>query len=126
MIYFILVLNIVFTQDFDMTSKSISPLLAQNNNMLHQNFANQSSEYALDKKIDTTSYIVGPGDKFYLSFSTNNFTFNNYLVVSPVGDIIIPSIGLINLNNLLLKEAYSLIINRCKSKYKNSDIIILR
>ena len=124
MIYFIILLNIFITQDFDITSKSLSPFLLKNNNILNQNYANQSSGYALDKTINPDTYIVGPGDKFYLSFSANNFSFNNYLVISPVGDIIIPTIGLVNVTNLLLKDAYSIIIDKCKSKYNNIDVSI--
>ena len=124
MIYFIILLNIFITQDFDITSKSLSPFLLKNNNILNQNYANQSSGYALDKTINPDTYVVGPGDKFYLSFSANNFSFNNYLVISPTGDIIIPTIGLVNVNNLLLKDAYSLIIDKCKFKYNNIDVSI--
>ena len=115
MIYFILLVSTIFLQEFDMSSKSLSPILLKNNSILNQNYANQTSGYALDKKIDVNSYIVGPGDKFYLSFSANNYSFNNYLVVSPVGDIIIPNIGLVNVNDLLLKDAYNIIINKCFS-----------
>ena len=123
MINFFLFLNLIFLQDFDLNSKSLSPLLL-NNNLINQNIQNQSSHNVLENRIDPDLYIVGPGDKFYLSFSANNFSFNNYLTVSPVGDIIIPSIGLVNLNKLILKDAYSIIIEECKNKYSNVEASI--
>tara|TARA_Y100001970_G_scaffold106133_1_gene132965 strand:+ start:3001 stop:4563 length:1563 start_codon:yes stop_codon:yes gene_type:complete len=124
-IYFTILLNfLILAQDFDITSKSLSPLLLKNNNILNQNYANQTSNHPLDKTINPDAYIVGPGDKFYLSFSANNFSFNNYLAVSPAGDIIIPTIGLVNVNNLLLKDAYRSIIDKCKIKYNNTDVSI--
>ena len=123
MIYFLLFLNLILLQDFDLTSKSLSPILL-NNNLLNQNIQNQSTQNVLENRIDPNLYIVGPGDKFYLSFSANNFSFNNYLTISPVGDIIIPSIGLVNLNNLILKEAYSIIVKQCKNKYSNAEVSI--
>ena len=124
MIYFILLVSTIFLQEFDLSSKSLSAISLKNNSFLNQNYANQASGYALDEKIDVNSYIVGPGDKFYLSFSANNYSFNNYLVISPIGDVIIPTIGLVNVNDLLLKDAYNIIINKCKSKYNNIDISI--
>ena len=119
MLYIFLIINIIISQNlsnFDISSlnkKSYNKILDKEN-----------KDLILDQTIKDGLYIVGPGDEFYLSLSADDFSFNNYLVVSPVGDLVIPSIGLINLDKLLLKDAYDLIKSRCSAKYSSVNIDI--
>ena len=124
MAYLIILFCLLLSDNYSLHSNSLESFVASKSKLSHQKHANYNNSSILDKPIDPATYIVGPGDKFYLSFSANNFTFNNYLTISPVGDIIIPTVGLINLNNLLLIDAYDLIRQRCKNTYNNISIDI--
>ena len=125
LLYFVVLINICFSQDYQsFDSKKISPLLLNNSLTYNERIANDRSTVLLNDTIDISKYIVGPGDEFYISFSANNFSFNNYLVISPTGDIIIPSVGIINLSSLSLNDAYENIKNICNERYNNSDINI--
>lgn len=58
----------------------------------------------IEKAINPDDYIVGPGDQFGISINTfENFDFITY--VGPAGDILIPTVGVVNVHNLSLKEA---------------------
>jgi len=121
--YIVFLLNIALLQDYEsLDTKNISPLLLNNSLSYNERIANDKNTVLLNDLININKYIVGPGDEFYLSFSANNYSFNNYLVVSPTSDIIIPSLGIINLELLSLKEAYEHIENHCKKKYNNANI----
>ena len=67
----------------------------KNNNI---NIQNQQNSTILDSNINKDSYIVGPGDEFFVNYSINDITFSNYIVISQLNDIIIPNLGMINLN----------------------------
>ena len=124
MFYILLIFfNQLISQDYkNLDTKTISPLLVNTNKSYNERIANNKSSVLLNKLIDSDKYIVGPGDELYISFSSNNFSFNNYLVISPMGDIIIPNIGIVNLHLLTLDETYQKIKNKCNEKYENSDI----
>ena len=125
LLYLAILFCFIFSQDYEnFDSKSISSLLINNTNSSNGRIANDKSSTILNSPINVNEYIVGPGDEFYISFSANNFSFNNYLVVTPTGDIIIPSIGIINVDKLTLKNSYSKIKNSCNEKYNNSIINI--
>ena len=120
---FLIFFNLLSSQDYkNLDTKNISPLLVNTNKSYNERIANNKSSVILNTLIDSNKYIVGPGDEFYISFSSNNFSFNNYLVISPMGDIIIPNIGIVNLHVLTLDEAYQKIKSKCNEKYDNSDV----
>ena len=88
------------------------------------NLQNHNNATILDGNINKDSYMVGPGDEFFINFSVNDITFSNYIVVSQLNDIIIPNLKMINLNGLTLSQAYIKIQNKFKDKYNNLDIDI--
>ena len=121
----ILLLSLIFSQDYNnFESKKMSPLLYNSSNSINERIANNKNLTILSDSIDIKKYIVGPGDEFYISFSANSFSFNNYLVVTPTGNIIIPTVGLIEIGKINLESAYLLITERCNEKYAKSNINI--
>tara|TARA_B100000427_G_scaffold111268_2_gene92274 strand:- start:1441 stop:2997 length:1557 start_codon:yes stop_codon:yes gene_type:complete len=93
----------------------------KNNNI---NIQNQQNSTILDSNINKDSYIVGPGDEFFVNYSINDITFSNYIVISQLNDIIIPNLGMINLNGLSLNQAYNKIQKIFNDKYNNLEIDI--
>ncbi|MAQ43886.1 MAG: hypothetical protein CMG25_05315 [Candidatus Marinimicrobia bacterium] len=106
-----------------------SLLVAQDNYLIKNNEINGAhiptiNTQALDETIDSDTYIVGPGDQFYFSMITSNGINNQKLVVSPLGDIIIPIVGKINVDEMILTDVFNTIKSKCKEKIQNSSIDI--
>ena len=67
---------------------------------------NQSkSNIILDRVISPDHYIVGPGDLFRMNIISSDDISIYSLAVSPTGDILIPSIGIVNINGVTLRNA---------------------
>lgn len=78
--------TVKFNQDFDLTS-----------------IANLTYT-PVEGAIDADTYILGPGDQLGINIiSTNNLTIP--LRVNPVGEIMIPSVGVMNVNGISLSDA---------------------
>jgi len=78
--------------------------------------------FALEEAVDPATYIVGPGDKFGLNILTSE-NISLSLVVSPTGDLLIPSVGIVNIAAKTLAEAFSIIESFVKSQaYPNAKI----
>ena len=85
---------------------------------------NKFNYVALDQTIDPSMYIVGPGDSFLFSMVTSSQVINETIQVSPIGDILIPLVGKINLDKILLEDAFDLIKLECKNKIPDSSVNI--
>lgn len=71
--------------------------------------------------INPASYIVGPGDEFFISVRgviENNFT----TAINPEGYIFLPKIGIIDVNKLLLSEAKEKVTQTICKFYKDVEI----
>ena len=69
----------------------------------------------IDSPVNSDEYIVGPGDQFHLNIISSNETFDYSLTISPTGTLLIPSVGIINCNNLTLNR----LIKEIKKTVKN-------
>ena len=78
----------------------------------------------LEEAINPDEYIVGPGDKFSFNMVSSDGTLNLNLVVSPLGDVLIPVVGIITVDKLTLSEAFSEIRKTCLSRYNNAFVFI--
>ncbi|HUT63892.1 MAG TPA: polysaccharide biosynthesis/export family protein, partial [Anaerolineae bacterium] len=80
-------------------------------------------EISLDKKIDPTRYIVGPGDliKTYLWGELDKEYQNR---ITPEGYIIIPTVGALLVADHTLAEAREMIMQTVHKKYKDLDVTI--
>jgi protein involved in polysaccharide export with SLBB domain len=75
----------------------------------------------LEKVISPQEYIVGPGDVFEIDIILTK-NINLELIVSPTGDILIPSIGKIKINGLTLEQAIELIIEKTNIVYPSAKV----
>lgn len=84
-----------------------------------QNFVSSAS----DGSINADEYIVGPGDRLFVSIS--GIREADYsLLINQEGSVIIPKIGLIDLSNNLLASAKEKIRSAINNYFKNVDIFI--
>ena len=66
---------------------------------------NQSRDKTiLDATINPNMYMIGPGDVFRINIISSDDITMHSLVVSPSGNILIPSFGIINVNGISLDE----------------------
>ena len=78
--------------------------------------------YLLDNSVIPDEYTVGPGDEFYINILSNNLIINEYVTISPMGDLILPKLGLLNISKLTLNESIDLVENTYKDKFENIKI----
>ncbi len=109
------IINFIFASDY--FDKSIMNYPIQSKSLV----ANQKSDMLLSDTVDPNTYYVGPGDKFFLSLISNNITINEYLVVSPLGDLILPNLSLVNVDKLNLIETFKLIEDKYSKKFINIE-----
>ena len=78
----------------------------------------------IDSPVNSDDYIVGPGDQFHLNIISSNETFDYSLTISPTGTLLIPSVGVINCNNLTLNNLIKEIRKTVKNWNTNIQINI--
>ncbi|ODS30776.1 MAG: polysaccharide export protein [Candidatus Scalindua rubra] len=76
----------------------------------------------LEEKINPDEYIVGPGDKLVVNIiSTESITLP--LIVSPTGDVLIPSVGIVTVDGMTLAKVFEEIVQACQDHYRNAQIV---
>jgi len=81
-------------------------------------------EIILENTISADQYIVGPGDQLAINIISSDGVFNYILEVTPTGELLLPLIGLIKLDQLSLNEAIRQIKELGKTKSENSKLEI--
>jgi len=71
--------------------------------------------------VDPREYVVGPGD-YLQAHMTGGVARNWDLVVSPEGNVFVPSVGTIHVAGLSLQAAKEAIVQRVSSEYRNVGI----
>ena len=99
----------------------------QHTNQYEGNQSHNFKDYnfqILHEFIDPNNYIVGPGDIFLFNMVISNRIINLELITSPTGDVLIPVVGTINVKGKILNDVYSMIIDKCRSKYEDAYIYV--
>jgi len=78
----------------------------------------------LDRTINPDTYIVGPGDELLFNMVASDGVVTKALTISPVGEVLIPAVGTINVDKLTLKNAIKKIKTTCLEKYKSASIYL--
>jgi protein involved in polysaccharide export with SLBB domain len=123
-IIFIILISLLISDNNSIKQWDLAKLYSNQVKNNSINLQNHHNATILDSNINKDSYIVGPGDEFFINFSVNDITFSNYIVISQLNDIIIPNLGMINLYGLSLNQAYNKIQKMFNDKYSNLDIDI--
>jgi len=78
----------------------------------------------VEKAVDPNTYIVGPGDQFGININTIE-PINFATFVGPSGDLLIPTVGVLNVNGKTLLEASDEIKEFVISNaYKSADVYV--
>ncbi|MBL7136024.1 MAG: SLBB domain-containing protein [Candidatus Marinimicrobia bacterium] len=121
-IFIIFSLNIVYAQTLG--KRFIQPVTSTKTSpqQIPQTVEPFEEYFALEEVINPTKYIIGPGDVFGLNILTSeNVTLS--LTVSPTGDLLIPSVGVVNINGKTLIGAITYVKDFVKSQaYPNAIV----
>ena len=121
---------ILFSLSFSFNDLSLqegltpSELSLLNKNTDSNSFQNFRDPIILDNSINPNEYIIGPGDEFDFNMISSDGSITISLLVSPTGDVLIPNIGNINVDGMILDDARNKIIKICKGKYNSAEIFI--
>jgi len=85
---------------------------------------NSETSFLIDKPVSKRQYYIGPGDQIHINIMSSNETFDYSLLVSPTGELLIPSVGIINTNGLNLQELVDSIESKIKSWNLNAQVSI--
>ncbi len=81
------------------------------------------SPQILEDELEADSYLVGPGDEFSLNFF-GEINEELRFSVLPEGNVVIPTVGAVNINGMNLKNAGETISAAIRKYYNDSDFSI--
>jgi len=123
----LIIQSVPYFQTLDINSLRLAQRqISKSTPQLNNNTSSMSKEkpFLIDKSISPKQYKVGPGDQIHINIISSNETFDYSLVISPTGELLIPSVGLNNTNKLNLYELIKEIKNKIKSWNSNAQVNI--
>ena len=121
-IYMILLASMLKSFDLDGKSFDVNSKYNQSISVQHETLEQKNLSFPLEDLINQDEYILGPGDGVYINIVTSNKIVNLNLFVSPTGDVLVPVVGIINVNGLTIKDGFLKIKNKCLDKYNDSSV----
>ena len=85
-------------------------------------FGSKESSLALDISVNPDIYKVGPGDIFRFNMVSTSKVVTLSLQVTPTGVLLIPAIGNIDIDGLILNDVYQKVKEFCIEQYPNAKI----
>ncbi len=124
-IYFLILLSYVFSLDLTQAeSRYKNKADFQSINQNQNNINKFLSDNIIHSSINSTEYIVGPGDILLFNMIIPNRIVNIELLVSPTSSILIPGIGAIDVQGNTLEETYIKIIDTCKKTHEDAYVYV--
>ncbi len=81
-----------------------------------------NDQFVIDEAVNSEKYHVGPGDQLHINIISSNETFDHNLIISPAGNLLIPSAGIINCKDMTLIKLKNEIKRVIKTWNKNVKI----
>ena len=94
-------------------------------NTSRSNERQEQTKIKVDKPINPEHYLVGPGDQFLVNVISSENIANYTLTVSPTGEILIPSVGIVQVNGQTLSSATKKIKIAIQSLNNSAKIYII-
>ena len=98
----------LFAQSLDINALRMAQSKISNsgyNNASTSNERQEQTRIKVDKPINPEHYLVGPGDQFLVNIISSENVANYTLSVSPTGEILIPSVGIVQINGQTLSSS---------------------
>ena len=74
--------------------------------------------------IDPAEYVLGPGDLITIHLSGNINGVYRGLIINQQGEIMIPNVGSVALNGILLKDATDVVSPAISSKFRDTEVMV--
>ena len=107
-LFSIILSNLTLAQNLDLNAlrNMQTKISAQpKNSVFDSETKQQNAANILELPINEDEYVIGPGDVFRMNIiSSDNISIHS-LTVSPTGDLLIPSFGLVDIDGLSLRSA---------------------
>jgi len=98
----------LFAQTLDINALRMAQSKISTSGYTNVSSANERQEQTkikVDKPINPEQYLVGPGDQFLVNIISSENVANYTLSVSPTGEILIPSVGIVQINGQTLSSS---------------------
>ena len=98
----------LFAQTLDMNALRLAQSKISNSSYENSSSSNERQEQTrikVEKPINPEKYLVGPGDQFLVNIISSDKVANFILAVSPTGEILIPSVGIVQVNGQTLSSS---------------------
>ena len=98
----------LFAQTLDINALRMAQSKISNSGYTNASTSNERQEQTrikVDKPINPEQYLVGPGDQFLVNIISSENVANYTLTVSPTGEILIPSVGIVQVNGQTLSSS---------------------
>ena len=112
-------------QNLDLNTLRLAQRQASKANNVSSNLSKKDKNqdhFIIDKFVNPDEYIVGPGDQLHVNIISSNETFDHSLTISPTGQLLIPSVGMIDCYKLKLSELITEIKRQIRSWNTNVKI----
>jgi polysaccharide export outer membrane protein len=118
----------LFAQTLDINALRMAQSRISSSGYTNTSISNERQEQArikVDKPIDPEQYLVGPGDQFLVNIISSDNVSNYTLTVSPTGEILIPSVGIVQVNGQTLSSSIKKIKIVIQSLNRSAKIFII-
>ena len=116
--FFILLFSFLISNSLELDNQNIDNKLIK----FPMNSIDVNKSIILEETISPKTYIVGPGDVISFNMISTDGMYIQDLVISPLGSVLIPNVGNIYIDKLILFDAFDKIEKECLSTYSNAKV----
>jgi protein involved in polysaccharide export with SLBB domain len=118
----------LFAQTLDINALRMAQSKISNSGYTNASTSNERQEQTrikVDKPINPEQYLVGPGDQFLVNIISSENVANYTLTISPTGEILIPSVGIVQVNGQTLSSSIKKMEIAIQSLNSSAKIFII-
>jgi len=118
----------LFAQTLDINALRMAQSKISNSGYTYASRSDEIQEQTrikMDKPINPEQYLVGPGDQFLVNIISSENVANYTLTVSPTGEILIPSVGIIQINGQTLSSSIKTMEIAIQTLNRSAKIFII-
>ena len=118
----------LFAQTLDINALRMAQSKISSSGYTNASSVNERQEQTrikVEKPIIPEQYLVGPGDQFIVNIISSENVANYTLTISPTGEILIPSVGIVQVNGLTLSSSIKKMEIAIQSLNRSAKIFII-
>ena len=118
----------LFAQTLDINALRMAQSKISSSGYTNASSVNERQEQTrikVEKPINPEQYLVGPGDQFIVNIISSENVANYTLTISPTGEILIPSVGIVQVNGLTLSSSIKKMEIAIQSLNRSAKIFII-